>query len=135
MYATGIRGTDRRSSGVRRRTILCMVLAGASFGCATSRNSPLIGSGEERIQVQVENRSFEDATIHAIWPGNQIRLGTVSGTLTTNYTLPLDRSVLLHFKIDLFAGPECTTSEIWADPGDIIVLEIDTRLFGADCLD
>ena len=126
---------DRRSSGVGRMTMLCMVLAGASFGCATSRSSPFVDSSEMRIEIQVENRSFELATVHAIWQGKQIRLGTIGGTLTENYTLAWDRSLLLHFRIDLLAGPKCTTSEIWADPGDIIILEIDTRLFSAGCLE
>ncbi len=126
---------DRRGSGVGRRTILSMVLAGVSFGCAPTLNSPFVDPNEMRIEIQVENRSFELATVHAIWQGKQIRLGTVGGTLTANYTLAWDRSLLLHFRIDLLAGPECTTSQIWADPGDIIVLEIDPRLFGADCLE
>jgi hypothetical protein len=62
-------------------------------------------------------------------------LGTVGGTLTVNYTLPWDRSLLLHFRIDLLAGPNCTTSQIWADPGDIIIVEVDPRLFGDNCLE
>ncbi len=127
---------DRCGSGVGRMTMLCMVLAGASFGCATSRSSPFVDPNEMRIEIQVENRSFGLATVHAIWQGNRIRLGTVGGTLTANYTLAWDRSLLLHFRIDLLAGPECITSQIWADPGDIIVVEIDERLFGGpDCLE
>ena len=141
----GMRGTemhrtmarvDRRGSGVGRMTILSMVLAGVSFGCAPSLNSPFVDVSEETVQIQIDNRGFDDATVHAIWPGRRIRLGTVSGTLSANYTLSLDRSVLLQFEIDLLAGPECITPQIWADPGDIIVVEIDARLFGgADCLE
>jgi len=126
---------DRCGSGVGRMTMLCMVLAGASSGCAPTLNSPFVDPNEMRIEIQVENRSFELATVHAIWQGKQIRLGTVGGTLTENYTLAWDRSLLLHFRIDLLAGPECITSQIWADPGDIIVVEIDSRLFGSDCLE
>jgi len=126
---------DRRGSGVGRRTILSMVLAGVGFGCAPALNSPFVDPSEMTIEIQVENRSFELATVHAIWQGNRARLGTVGGTLTANYTLPWDRSFLLHFRIDLLAGPECITSQIWADPGDIIVVEIDSRLFGTDCLE
>jgi hypothetical protein len=126
---------DRRGAGVGRMTILSMVLAGVSFGCAPTLNSPLADGRDATVEIQVENRSFELATVHAIWQGNSVRLGTVGGTLTVNYTLPWDRSLLLHFRIDLLAGPNCTTSQIWADPGDIIIVEVDPRLFGTDCLD
>ena len=77
---------------------------------------------------------FEDATVHAIWPGRRLRLGTVIGSMSATYTLQVDTSVLLHFKIALLAGPNCTTQQIWADPGDIILLEIDRRFINSfDC--
>ena len=125
-----MRGTiariDRRASVAGRMAVLCIVLAGGSFGCAQRRN-PFVNPEDATVRVQIDNRAFQDATVHAIWPGRRLRLGIVTGATSANYRLPLDRSVLLHFELDLLAGPRCTTREIWADPGDTIVLEIDAR--------
>ena len=126
---------DRRASVAGRMTLLCLVLAGANSGCAPAARSPFVAPGEAVVRIQVDNRAFQDATIHAIWPGRRLRLGIVTGATTANYTIPLDRSVLLRFELDLLAGPRCGTREIWADPGDIILLEIDSRFTtGPDCL-
>ena len=103
--------------------VLCMVLAGASFGCGTAR-SPLVDPDEARIHIEVQNRTFEDATIHAVWTGNRRRLGTVLGITTAEYRLSWTDSDVLQLEIKLLAGPGCTTRQIVADPGDIIVLEI-----------
>ena len=42
--------------------------------------------------------------------------------------IPWDRSVELRIQIDVLAGGECTTRSIWADPGDHILLEVQSRL-------
>ena len=134
MHGTMAR-VDRCASAGGRMAVLCMVLAGASLGCAPTLRSPFVGREDATIRVQIDNRSFEDATVHAVWPGRRLRLGTVIGSMSATYTLQLDRSVLLHFEIDLLAGPECRTQQIWADPGDIILLEIDRRFInGFDCV-
>ncbi len=125
---------ERRASGAGRMAVLCMVLAGAGLGCASTQRSPFVDPSETTIHVEIENRGWEDATVHAVWSGGRRRLGTVIGAMTADYTLALDRSVLMHFEIDLLNGPECITQQIFADPGDIILLQIDRRfLGGADC--
>ena len=123
---------DRPAPAAGRMAVLCMVLAGAGFGCATQR-SPFVDPENSRIVIEIDNRTFEDATVHAIWEGRRVRLGRVTGTMKGSYVLPVDRSIPVYFEIDLFNGPECTTRQIWADPGDIILLQIDSRTFGLDC--
>ncbi len=87
------------------------------------------------MRVQVENNAFENATIHAIWPGKRLRLGTVIGHSTAVYRIELETSVLLRLEFDLLAGPKCSTEQIWADPGDTIILEINPRyLDSAACV-
>ena len=135
----GMRGTsprvDRRASAAGRMAVLFMVLTGAGFGCVSTQRSPFVDPSETTIHIEIDNRGWEDATVHAIWSGGRRRLGTVTGTMRADYTLALDRSVLMHFEIDLLNGPECITQQIFADPGDIILLQIDRRfLGGADCL-
>ena len=48
--------------------------------------------------------------------------------------LPRDGSRELQIEIDLLAASECVTRPIWADPGDIILVEIEMRMrIGIDC--
>ena len=117
---------EGRAFAIGRTAVLCMVLAGASFGCGTSR-SPLVDPDEARIHIEVLNRHFQDATLHAIWAGNRRRLGTVIGITTAEYRLPWTFSEILQIEIDLLAGPECTTRGIVVNPGDIILVEIDPQ--------
>ena len=113
----------RRGSAAGRFALLGVVLAGASFGCAAKRG-PLGDPVDARIRIEIQNRGFDDATVRAIFDGRRVRLGTVTGKRTANFMLPVDRSTLLALEIDLLAGPDCTTREMWVDPGDIIVFEI-----------
>ena len=117
---------EGRAFAIGRTAVLCMVLAGASFGCGTPR-SPLRDPTQARIQIEVLNRNFQDATLHAIWLGNRRRLGTVIGITTAEYRLPWTSSEILQIEIDLLAGPECTTRGIVVNPGDIIMVEIDSQ--------
>ena len=127
---------DRRAATTGRVAVLCILLAGASSGCASARSAPLDGPGDAAIRVQVENRAFENATVHAIWRGRRLRLGTVIGLTTAEYKVDLESSALLRFEIDLLAGPKCATEQMWVDPGDIIVVEITPQyLNSASCLE
>ena len=117
---------EGRAFAIGRTAVLCVVLAGASFGCGTA-GSPFVDPEDERIQIEVLNRHFQDATLHAIWPGNRRRLGTVIGVTTAEYRLPWTFSAVLQIEIDLLAGLGCTTRGIMVDPGDIIVVEIDAQ--------
>ena len=110
-----------------------MVLAGFSWGCAQTRLAPFAAREDVAIQVQVENRAFEDATIHAVWPGRRLRLGTTIGHTNAQYLVRLETSVLMSFRIGLLGGRDCVTGQIWADPGDIIVLEITDQFLASFC--
>ena len=123
-----IAGVGRRASAAGRIAVLSVVLASAGLGCAASARTPFIAQEDARIQIEVINHGFQDATLQAVWTGKRVRLGTVTGTRTANYILPWDRSLEFRIEIKLLAGPGCMTREIWADPGDIIVLEIQSGL-------
>ena len=126
MHGTMTRA-GRRASAAGRIAVLCVVLIGAGLGCASTR-SPFIAQEDARINIEVINHGFQDVTLHAIWSGQRVRLGRVSGTRTANFMLPWDWTVGLRIHIDELAGRECTTREIWANPGDIILLEIQSGL-------
>lgn len=124
MHGT-IARVDGRAAAVRM-AVLCMVLAGASFGCGAQRErAPFSDSGDMRVRFEIQNQGWNDATVHAILDGGRrVRLGVVSGKRTASFMLPVPTSVLLQLEIDVLAGPDCITRDMWADPGDIIVLEI-----------
>ena len=104
----------RRGSAAGPMAVLGVVLAAAGFAC-TAR-SPLSGPR------------------HALSDGQRRRLGIVTGMREATYILPWPTSRELRIEIDLLAGPECTTRLIMADPGDIIFLEIRSRLLDdPDC--
>jgi hypothetical protein len=115
---------------------LAVVLAVTGFGCAArGEGSPFVSVENSRINIEIINHGFEDVTLHAVWPGQRVRLGFVTGTRTVNFMLPWTRSELLQIEIDLLAGPECITQPIWADPGDIILVEITNQIMrDPDCL-
>ena len=118
-----------------RVAILAVVLTGASLGCGATRPESPFGSGAaERLDVQVLNRSFLDATLYAVWPGKRIRLGSVVGTQSATFRLPWNGTELLQIEINQFTGPSCLTDWIIAVGGEVIFVEIPAQLrVGIDC--
>ncbi len=133
-----VTGVGRCTSILGRVAVLC-VLPVAAFGCRSNSGSesaaPFVSQGDGRITVEVENVGYYNATLYAVWPGRRRRLGTVTGTRTASFILPWDRSIEFRVEINLLAGPSCLTRQIWADPGDIIVLRLTNRIMrDPDCL-
>ena len=119
----------RRASAAGRVALLTAVLAGAGFGCATPRApSPFASPEDQRIVIEVINHGFLDATLHALWRGRRVRLGTITGTRSANFRLAWDENELLQIEIDLLAGSSCITEPISANPGDIIFFQIPSHL-------
>ena len=124
----------RHGSTAGRIALLGIVVAGS--GCTRARDSgPFIAQADARINIEVRNHSYEDVTLHAIWPGKRVRLGSVNGLTDANYVIPWDVSELLQIEMDMLAGGTCTLRPIVADPGDIILLEITNQtMIDPDCL-
>ncbi len=123
----------RRASPAGRISVVAIALAVAGLGCAgRGGGDPFLSQADARINIEVVNHSFQDATVHAVWPGQRRRLGIVSATNTANFMLPWTYNDMLRIEIRLLAGRRCTTRQIATDPGDIIFLEIfqDLRLCG-----
>ena len=124
----------RRGSTAGRIAALGIVVAGFACGGARGRG-PFIAQADARINIEVLNRAYQDVTLHAIWPGRRVRLGTVSGLTDANYVLPWSVSEFLRIEMDMLAGENCILRPIIADPGDIILLEITNRtMTDPDCL-
>lgn len=132
MTVDTIARVGRRGFAAGPMAVLGVVLAAAGFGC-TAR-SPFSGPHDATVRIEVVNYNFQDATLHALSDGQRRRLGIVTGMREATYILPWPTSRELRIEIDLLAGPECTTRLIMADPGDIIFLEIRSRLLDdPDC--
>ena len=121
---------DSKVRNYGRIAVLGIVLTGSGLGCGTTANTPFTSQEDARINIEVINHGFEDATLHVIASGRRIRLGTAIGATTANFMLPWDASLEIHIDIDLLASGSCSTRSIWADPGDHIVLEIEQGLRG-----
>jgi hypothetical protein len=122
---------DLRVRKYRRIAVFGIVLSSSGLGCGTTARTPFVSQADGRLNIEVINNGFEDATLHVIALGRRIRLGTATGATTATFMLPWDQSIEIHIEIDLLASRSCATRSIWADPGDTILLEIQQGL--RDC--
>jgi len=76
------------------------------------------------ITLLVQNRNFADARLFVLRRGATRSLGVVGGKAETEFDIDWDMSDPIRVRIDLLAGPSCTTDEILADPGDVLELQI-----------
>ena len=127
----GRRAFDRRVFAAGQVLVLGAVLAGA--GCATASNSPFIAQEDARINIEILNHNLQNVDVHALWLGRRQRLGTVFGSQTETFMLPWDTSQEIQIELDILAGGECITRQIWADPGDHLFLEVRSRINPLDC--
>jgi hypothetical protein len=106
----------------------------AVTGCASSGNAFDGSAGDQTIEIEILNRNFNDATVHAIRGGERLRLGVVTGKTSNTLRLEWPSSRLLQLEIDLLAGRSCVTRELFVDPGEAIYLEIQPVLSSSDCV-
>lgn len=87
------------------------------------------GAAVERdIQLRVRNLNFNDARLYAISGASRRRLGEVRALQDKTFLIPWEFADRLRIEIDLVTGPRCTTSEIYVDPGEILDLQIESRI-------
>ena len=85
---------------------------------------PSRGSGE--IRIQVRNSNFNEATVYALRVGNRRRLGRVQGATDQQFSMPWPNSAQLRFEVDILAGRGCTTQTVILEPGQRLMLVIDS---------
>jgi hypothetical protein len=116
--------------GPLARRALVAVLALSLVGCGTRGPRPSAnpfdgsGVGVPQVRLRVRNANFYDATITALGDATQRRLGVVGGNQTSVFTMPWEFTGGLRVRIDLLAGPSCTTETIQVNPGDDIDFQI-----------
>ena len=115
---------------MKRRTFL-VAGAAALAGCmnrATRTNPFERGPGATTVRVDVENRNFNQATIHAEG-AMQRRLGIVGGNTRETFSLPWPADGDLRVRIDILAGTQFTTNSVGLKPGDTAYLLIENPVY------
>jgi hypothetical protein len=128
MFLCAVQLSARRRAFVRRVLVggLALLLVGCGTRGPRANADPFDGSGVgvPQIRLRVRNQNFYDATITALGDATQRRLGVVGGNQTSVFTMPWEFTSGLRVRIDLLAGPSCTTETIQVNPGDDIDFQI-----------
>lgn len=93
-------------------------------------SSTLEGKGQ--IQIEVTNLNFSDATLWAHRGSMRVRLGVVTGKADGVFNLEWRTIDPLRLEVDLLALGRCVTREMIADPGDVILLQIDQNFLRSE---
>jgi hypothetical protein len=114
--------------------VLVAALGITLVGCGT-RGPRTIGNpfdgdpaGVPEIRLRITNGNFYDATITVLGDNTQRRLGVVGGNSSATFTMDWEFSSGLRVRIDLLAGPTCTTDAIQVNPGDEVAFHIPSDL-------
>ena len=96
-------------------------------GCASTAEQDPFGArpaGETTVQVTIENQTFYDVTVWAIWEGgSRERVGDVTALMTRTFTLN-PRWDVVRFEGDFLAGPDFVGDPISVFPGDHIDITV-----------
>lgn len=117
----------------RMRLLVALVAIGSAAACSGFTPDPAAPSGEPFTQVGppssitllVDNRNFSEVRLFVLRRGATRSLGVLGGKAQGEFTIDWDMSDPIRIRIDVLAGPTCTTEELLADPGDTLELQID----------
>jgi hypothetical protein len=112
---------------MRRILTLVLIVAGTVLASACSSSGRGVRPGSEAVTtLEVDNQNFTDMTIFLVNGGQRIRLGRATGKAKTEMRIP--RNVLtfpreLQFLAEPAGGQGgSSTSRIWVNPGDTVLL-------------
>ncbi len=111
-----------------------LVAALATAGCfASATPNPFDDSDPERgqVEIEVENISFNEATVFAVTQARRFRLGVVQGkgSRTFNITLPALQDI--EIEIDLLAGQRFQSPVFAVAPGQTLVVQVREPVSGS----
>ena len=84
------------------------------------------GEGPDEIRIEVRNSNFSDATIYAVRVGSRRRLGRVGGVSDETFRLRWPASDRVQFEVDILGGQDCRTRTVVVDPGETVLLTIES---------
>lgn len=120
-----------RAPGPIAPALLVALLTAVVGGCSTTEDrggSPFEGGGStggDQVEIRIDNRDFNDATVWAVTPGGDRRLGVVSGKGERTFSIDWRRAQTLQLRISIQSGPTCFTRRVTTDPGDSLDMVID----------
>ncbi len=94
------------------------------FGGSSAR--PRSGGGAAEIRIAVRNSNFNESVIYAVRPGTRRRLGRVQGASDGEFTMPWLSADQLRFEIDILASDRCFTRTVYVEPGQRLLVIIDS---------
>jgi hypothetical protein len=101
---------------------------GRTIGPDPFRGTPAGSSGgPSEIDVRVRNSNFNEATIYTIRFGSRRRLGRVQGATDADFKVPWPIAGQLRFEVDLLASRGCSTRNVVVEPGQTVLLTIDSN--------
>lgn len=114
---------------------LCFLLLGSTVGCshhASPENSPAPSEGNTDIPLEVTNHNWLDVIISVVHDGQSTRVGTASGSSSSNFALPA-RLLGQGREIRLVGHPiggagSVITETIVVQPGQYIEWTLETDL-------
>lgn len=112
--------------------LLPIAMAGCGGGSGGVRNPNPFEADEDLVRIEVLNRNFADATLRMLVAGSRRTLGRVTGHTNRTFRLEWPYSRPLRIEIDLLAGQNCITREIFVQPGDVLELQIEPGLAGRE---
>ncbi len=98
--------------------------SGSDPFAGAARGSGSGGTGE--IRIDVRNTNFNSGTVYAVRPGSRRRLGRVEGATDGNFRLRWPTSNQLQFEVDILGGQGCVTRPVMVDPGQKVLLTIES---------
>lgn len=114
---------------------LTSLVSGSVLACSAMRpgGDPFAratgGEDAERLSIQVVNRSYYDATVHARSLTRRVRLGITPSTTTRTFPIDWEEGPQeLRAEIDRLAGGRFVTAPIMAHSGERVTLIIEPRL-------
>lgn len=118
------------STGARRRSrfglaaLALLIAAPACFSSATP--SPFRGEGEGRgrLEIRVDNISFNDATIFALTQSRRMRLGVVSGKSSQRFTIEWEGLQDIQIEVDLLASQRFVSPMFSLAPGEALDIQV-----------
>ncbi len=111
----------RRGRSVWFATMIVLV---TTSGCSLPSSDPFSGPAKSHVVIEVDNRSFNRATIWILSSAGVRRLGMVDGKLMKAFTIPWRRSDDMRFRVRILGERGFTTNPKLVAPGDHVELQI-----------
>ena len=105
--------------------VAAVVLVVGTTGCSMfGGGDPFTGTTKATIEIEVDNRSFNQATVWMLSGSGERRLGVVNGKVLKTFTVRWTRSDDLRLRVRVLGGRGFTTARQVVYPGDHLELRI-----------